>query len=97
MNTLVNCEETERLCKLDLIAHTTVLIVTKPLLMRGFDYRAPKMGIELLIAKSFENQRAYEQGLGRVGRNRDPCKRFLLEKLDPVDKAIQNQLSNRLN
>lgn len=34
-----------------------LLLVTKPDLMRAIDYRAPNMGIALLICKSFGNER----------------------------------------
>ena len=53
--------------------------------MRGFDYRAPKNGIELLIAANFPNLRAYEEVLGCAGRNDDRCQRFVLHGLNPID------------
>jgi len=52
-----------------------LLIATKAELMRGIDYRAPNLGIALVLCKSFNNRREVQQGLGRVGRNGDPCKR----------------------
>jgi hypothetical protein len=34
-----------------------LIVVTTPFPMRGIDYRAPKSGITLIIAKSFTNKR----------------------------------------
>lgn len=48
----------------------TIYLVIKEKLMRGIDYRANSdtEGIALLIMSSFDHERAYKQGLGRVGR-----------------------------
>ena len=61
------------------------LIVTDEYLMRGVDYRLKetqvfdgKDGIDLLVACSFSNERAYQQGLARVGRYNEPCTRYRL-------------------
>ena len=56
---LVNESQTSCLKNLEAIAESHILIVTDPELMRGFDYRS-SVGIELLIATSFEHQRAFE-------------------------------------
>ena len=46
-----------------------MLIVTKPLLLRGFDYKSDAAdGINLLMMSSVSSERALLQALGRVGR-----------------------------
>ena len=50
-----------------------VLLATKEEFMRAIDYRAKTKGIDLIVAKSFSTNRQLQQGLGRVGRNNDPC------------------------
>ena len=52
----------------------SVMIVTKQRLMRGFDYRCEN-GIALLIADSFDHERALLQAMGRVGRMNDQFRR----------------------
>ena len=44
-----------------------LFLVTKPELMRGFDYRC-STGIALLVKKKFDSVRALKQGFNRVGR-----------------------------
>ena len=44
--------------------------------MRGNDFRAPNNGINLVIAKSFANERDFFQAMVRVGRHGDKCKRY---------------------
>jgi hypothetical protein len=44
--------------------------------MRGFDYRG---NITLVIADSFDNERDAIQGLNRVGRFGDECKRITFD------------------
>ena len=53
-----------------------VLLVTKPALMRGFDYRCAT-GIALFLARRFESRRASFQACGRVGRYGEPCRRVV--------------------
>lgn len=50
-----------------------LVVVIEPESMRGVDYRAPVMGILLLVGRSFCNIRDADQGLKRVGRKGDPC------------------------
>jgi hypothetical protein len=56
-----------------------LVIATDPFAMRGFDYRAKTIGIALILAKSFRYEREAIQGLNRVGRNGDECKRILFK------------------
>jgi hypothetical protein len=56
-----------------------LVIATDPFAMRGFDYRAKTTGIALVLAKSFRHEREAIQGLNRVGRNGDECKRILFK------------------
>jgi hypothetical protein len=53
--------------------------------MRGFDYRAKTKGITLIIAAPFSNQRQALQGLNRVGRFGDPCKRYIAKDTLLID------------
>jgi hypothetical protein len=62
----------------------TLIVTTSPFGMRGVDYRSSK-GITLIIAASFANQRQAMQGLNRVGRFGDPCKRYIAKGVDLVD------------
>jgi hypothetical protein len=56
-----------------------LVIATDPFAMRGFDYRAKTTGLALVLAKSFRYEREAIQGLNRVGRNGDECKRILFK------------------
>jgi hypothetical protein len=56
-----------------------LVIATDSFAMRGFDYRAKTIGIALVLAKSFRYEREAIQGLNRVGRNGDECKRILFK------------------
>ena len=61
--------------------------------MRGIDYQAEVEGIELLICAPFSNERAYQQALNRVGRNGQPCTRYIIKDLTEfVDEAKENIL-----
>ena len=62
--------------------------------MRGTDFRSPGVGIALIVAKKFESKVDLQQGLGRVGRYKDPCKRFAIGKdeIDLVDIAAVQRL-----
>ena len=62
-----------------------MLVVTQFEFMRAIDYRAPNLGIALVIAKSFSNPRQAQQGLGRVGRNGDKAVRVILKGVPLVD------------
>jgi hypothetical protein len=62
-----------------------LIIATDPFAMRGFDYRAKTVGITLVVAKSFAHEREAIQGLNRVGRFGDQCKRIVLASVPLVD------------
>jgi len=54
--------------------------------MRGIDYRCGvDSSITLILAQSFDSKRDALQGLGRVGRFGDGCKRYLLNNVPLVD------------
>ena len=79
------------------------LIVTDEYLMRGIDYRLKetqaldgKDGIDLLVACPFSNERAYQQGLARVGRYNEPCTRFILKGVPKVDEQQVRRLEAEL-
>lgn len=54
--------------------------------MRGFDYRATVVGINLIIATPFDTETDATQGLSRVGRHGDSFKIYLVEGVDLIDK-----------
>lgn len=59
--------------------------------MRGIDYRASTLGISLIITMPFANTREAQQGLNRVGRFGDPCKRYIVKGIELVDKKQDQQ------
>ena len=63
------------------------MVTTDHFGMRGIDYRASTHGISLIIADSFKNHREVIQGLSRVGRFQDPCRRYLVKGVELVDSA----------
>ena len=78
------------------------LIVTGEELMRGIDYRLKKTvgsmedGIDLLIMRSFSSQRAVEQGLSRVGRYNEPCRRYKLKSIELLDTQAAAELNMKI-
>ncbi len=62
-----------------------LLFATDMFAMRGIDYRAPNVGLSLIVAAPFENPREAIQGFHRVGRFQDPCKRYIVEGIKEVD------------
>ena len=93
---IVNSTDSDLLESLDDMKDV-VLIVTDQQLMRGVDYRAPKKGIHLLIMRSFEHTRAAMQGLGRVGRANDRCRRYLLADVKLVDYGLELRYLTQLD
>ena len=84
-----DCED---LAHLKCLAAQDVLLVTKPELMRGVDYRvqAGTQGISLLIMSKLANTRAYVQALGRVGRFTEKARRFVWDGVGtPVDEHAE--------
>jgi len=73
-----------------------LLIATNAELMRAIDYRSPNLGLALVIAKSFEHPRQAQQGLGRVGRNSDPCQRVKLTGVPLVDPKKEFEYRTKL-
>ena len=80
------------------------LIVTDEYLMRGIDYRLKetkafdeKDGIDLLVACPFSNERAYQQGLARVGRYNEPCTRYKLREATRIDEQSVLKLDAKLS
>ena len=78
------------------------LIVTGEELMRGIDYRLKKTtgsmedGIDLLIMRSFSSKRAVEQGLSRVGRYNEPCRRYKLESVPLLNDQAATELNMKI-
>lgn len=65
--------------------------------MRGFDYRAPQLGVTLVIAKSFAHEREAVQGLNRVGRFGEPCRRVRLSHVPLIDERASFNHRKTLN
>ena len=63
-----------------------LLVATKEEFMRSLDFRAAKVGMALVICKSFKHYRIAQQGLGRVGRYNDVCIRMLVEGVNLIDE-----------
>ena len=70
MQQSIKATDCEDLAELGCMNQDTIYLVTKEKLMRGIDYRANSdtEGIALPIMSNFDHERAYKQGLGRVGR-----------------------------
>jgi hypothetical protein len=64
--------------------------------MRGTDYRCYNASIDLIIATSFENFREATQGLQRVGRFGDKCRRYLVAGVPFIDKDREHTYNGRL-
>jgi hypothetical protein len=54
--------------------------------MRGIDYRSEEAVMTVVIAKSFSCTVEARQGLDRVGRFDDPCKRIRFHDVEMVDE-----------
>lgn len=85
--TEMNCENLGRLKQL---TKQDVLLISDPKLARGVDYRAAEgtTGIALLVMSECESERAYVQLLGRVGRYKEPCLRFVWSGLASVVNQV---------
>ena len=64
--------------------------------MRSVDFRAPLAGITLFYCASALNKLELQQALGRVGRNGDIARRFLMAGVQPVDTAQQAEYVSAL-
>jgi hypothetical protein len=67
-----------------------LLIATDHFAMRGLDYRAPILGVTLILAASFANKREALQGLKRVGRFGDPSVVVSIEDIPLIDKEKES-------
>jgi hypothetical protein len=64
--------------------------------MRGFDYRSPLLGLNLVIQKPFETHRHLQQGICRVGRYGERCTRLLVKGVQLIDKEAQLRYMTQL-
>ena len=64
--------------------------------MRGLDYRSESTTLYLVIAQSFDCTREALQGMARVGRFGDPCKRIKFSDVELVDKKQQLMYNAKL-
>ena len=87
------------LARLKQLTSSDVLLITDAELGRGIDYRAAAgtTGIALFVMSASKSKRAYEQLLGRVGRYREPCLRYVWDELDDgVDILAQATMLGKL-
>ena len=97
LQTTVRTTQTDcrNLGRLKQLSKDDIFAITDPNLARGVDYRAAEgtIGIALLVMSACESERAYVQLLGRVGRYKDPCRRFVWSNLSYViDQKAQARL-----
>jgi len=52
--------------------------------------------MSFVIAKSFTNKREAMQGLGRVGRSTDDCKRVKFTDVKMIDEKAETQYTSKL-
>lgn len=53
--------------------------------MRGTDFRSQNIGLCLIVDAPFSSQSAKDQGLARVGRNGEQCRRLRTDRfLEPL-------------
>ena len=64
--------------------------------MRGLDFRAPTLGMVLIVNAAFSSPRDRSQGLSRVGRFNDDCTRVKLGSFDDVDTERSTAVWTRL-
>ena len=72
-----------------------ILFITEPSLMRGHNYRSGQ-GITLILCRGFKSARDVTQAKGRVGRYRDPYRRFTTVE-DLVDRKLKLPYIKSLN
>ena len=76
---ILNANQLAALEKLkDELGNYPVVIVHSEDMMRGVDYRSDSKGMTLVIDNSFSTNRDALQGLSRVGRFGDDCRRYLV-------------------
>ena len=86
----------ERVEVKDEFGNCKVFVACAEMNMRGLDFRAPKLGMTLIVNKGFSSKRDMYQGMNRVGRFGDKCKRVKLGKFSVVDPAGEAQLWSKL-
>lgn len=84
--------------ELDIVVDSVykLVVATTTEAMRGIDYRAPQTGITLIVGKSFNNIREADQGLKRVGRYKDYCKRVLIRGVHLIDPSEAARYQTKL-
>jgi len=91
-----NHKDLERLDVKDEVGNCKVFVACTEMNMRGLDFRAPMLGMTLIVNKGFSSKRDMYQGMNRVGRFGDKCKRVKLGEFDEVDPAGEAQMYTRL-
>jgi len=80
-------EDLERVEVRDEFGNCKVFVACAEMNMRGLDFRAPTLGMTLIVNKGFSSKRDMYQGMNRVGRFTDKCKRMKLGEFSVVDSA----------
>lgn len=91
----INCKDRSKLAHLDEFPEA-VLVVTKPELMRCWDYRARANPMWLLVARDFPHERAMCQAFGRVGRYDEAGLRLKLPNLNLINREQKSVYLNTL-
>ena len=89
----VNLNEIEKIRSL---GSNDCILQSKEELMRGVDYNCKPNGLKLLIATDFSSDRSLMQGLGRVGRYGEMCRRYVVPTLTLVNQTKSIQLAGLL-
>lgn len=92
-----NLSDRQTLKNLDALKLNAVLCVTDPQHMRGFDYRSPVRGINLLLMRKFDHERDLIQALWRVGRQSDPYVRFKRRGMNLIDELTNSRYVDKLS
>ena len=73
-----------------------LVVATGEFAMRGIDYRSEKFTMTEVIAKSFSCKVQARQGLDRVGRFGDSCRRIRFQDVEMVDEKQEAEAETKL-
>ena len=73
-----------------------VFVTARETSMRGLDFRAPTLGMVLIVNAAFSSPRDKSQGMSRVGRFKDDCTRVKLGLFEDVDDEKSQEVWTKL-
>ena len=73
-----------------------VFVTARETSMRGLDFRAPTIGMVLIVNAAFSSPRDKSQGMGRVGRFKDKCTRVKFGTFEDVDDEKSREVWTKL-